>query len=519
MSFSDLRTRLTDKLFEPVDIASLAFFRVAFGIVMLWGVYRYFDYRWIEQYFIPTKFSFTYEFFDWVRPWPGEGMYFHFYLLEILSVLITVGLFYRVACVLFFLAFAYFFLLEQANYLNHYYLVVLVSFLMIFLPAHRNYSIDAWLRKEIRTSTIPFWPLFLIQFQIGGVYVFGALAKMNRDWIGGEPVRHWLAARMDFPLIGQFFDQEWAVYTFCFGGLLLDLLAPFLLLERRARPFMMTAVVIFHFMNVRLFNIGIFPWLMIPASLLFFPPDWPRQFFRALTGKGKANSAYILTGAVSCSFLGLFLNGRLELVPAFIGLLAGGVLVWTYQADLARQGQVSARSATSVEPVKVSAPEKVRMAMVIGFVSIWVSIQILVPLRHYFIPGNVSWTEEGHRFSWHMKLRSKSGIIMFAAHNTATGEHFEIDPRETLTSRQYRKMSTRPILILQFAHYLADQLKESGHEGFEVRAISSARLNHRFFQTFIDPEVDLSRETYYDWKSNHWILPFKDTVIPKPRRF
>lgn len=519
MSLGALRTRLTDKLFEPVDIASLAFFRVAFGIITLWGASRYLRYGWVERYFFAPKFNFTYEFFDWVKPWPGEGMYLHFYVLVILSVLITVGLFYRVASVLFFLAFSYFFLLEQANYLNHYYLVVLVSFLMIFLPAHRNYSIDAWLRKNIRTSTIPFWPLFLLQFQIGAVYVFGAVAKMNRDWIGGEPPRHWLAVRMDFPLIGHFFDQEWAVYTFCFGGLLLDLLAPFLLLERRARPFMMTAVVIFHFMNVRLFSIGIFPWLMIPASLLFFPPDWPRQFFRAFMEKGKRNSACILTGAVFCSVLGLFLHDRLEPVPALIGLLAGGVLVWTYQADLARQAQLSATSATGLEPAMVSAPGKVRMATVIGFVSIWVSIQILVPLRHYFIPGNVSWTEEGHRFAWHMKLRSKTGIIMFAAHNPETGERFEIDPGKTLTSRQYRKMSTRPFLILQFAHYLAAQLKESGHEGFEVRAISSARLNYRPFQAFIDPEIDLSREIYSDWKSNRWILPFEDTVIPRPIRF
>ena len=195
MSVTDLRTRLTDKLFEPRDIASLVFFRVGFGIILLWEVYRFFNHRWIEGFFIATRFNFTYEFFDWVKPWPGQGMYFHFYLLGFLSVLIALGLFYRVASVLFFLGFTYIFLLEQTLYLNHFYLLVLVSFLMIFLPAHRNYSVDAWLRKNIKTSSIPFWALFLIQFQISVVYVFGAVAKMSRDWIGGEPMRHWLANR------------------------------------------------------------------------------------------------------------------------------------------------------------------------------------------------------------------------------------------------------------------------------------------------------------------------------------
>ena len=392
MSVTDLRTRLTDKLFEPRDIASLVFFRVGFGIILLWEVYRFFNHRWIEGFFIATRFNFTYEFFDWVKPWPGQGMYFHFYLLGFLSVLIALGLFYRVASVLFFLGFTYIFLLEQTLYLNHFYLLVLVSFLMIFLPAHRNYSVDAWLRKNIKTSSIPFWALFLIQFQISVVYVFGAVAKMSRDWIGGEPMRHWLANRMDFPRIGQFFDREWAVYTICFGGLLLDLLAPLLLLWRRSRPFMMTAVLLFHFMNDRLFSIGIFPWFMILASMMFFPSDWPRQFVRAIQENRNQTTVYILTGAVFCSFLGLFLHNRFDAVPGLIALLAGGVLVWTYQTAFAGGREASAKSATGPGPFKGRAQGRMRMAVVTGLLSIRVSIQVLVPLRHYFIPGNVNWT-------------------------------------------------------------------------------------------------------------------------------
>ena len=509
-------TKMTGKLFEPRDITSLVFFRIAFGIIMLWEVYRYFSHGWIERYFIAPKFNFTYEFFDWVKPWPGEGMYLHFYLLGILSVLIALGFFYRIASVLFFLAFTYVFLLEQARYLNHFYLVVLVSFLMIFLPAHRNYSIDAWLKKDLKTSTIPFWSLFLIQLQIGVVYFFGFVGKMNWDWISGEPMRHWLARRTAFPLIGQFFDQEWLVYSMSLGGLLLDLLAPLLLLWRRTRPFMMVAVLIFHFMNDRLFNIGIFPWFMILASMMFFPSDWPRQFARAIRENRNGSTAYILAGAVVCSFFGLVFHDGFEVVPSLIALWAGGVLVWTCQTALAPERQVSAEPRIGVKSEGQAVVRRVRMATVSGFVSVWVLIQIVVPLRHHFIPGNVSWTEEGHRFSWHMKLRDKRAEIKFLALNPATGERIEFDHRKNLAIWQYRKMSTRPYLIVQFAHHLADRLKKSGREGFEIRAVSKVGLNYRPLQTFIDPEVDLSREIFYHWKPNRWILPFEDTVIPGP---
>ena len=154
-------SRASATLFRPVDIASLVFFRVAFGLVMLWEVYRYFDHGWISRYWIEPAWNFPYDFFEWVRPWPGDGMYVHFYVMGALALCITVGFLYRLSAALFFLAFAYMFLLEQARYLNHFYLVALVSFLMIFVPAHRVWSVDAWLRPRLRSHTIPAWPVVL----------------------------------------------------------------------------------------------------------------------------------------------------------------------------------------------------------------------------------------------------------------------------------------------------------------------------------------------------------------------
>ena len=132
-----LRERLPGALFEPVDAASLTFFRIAFGTVMVWEVARYFAYDWIYSNWIQPRFFFPYYGFEWVQPWPGDWMYWHFLALGVLAACIALGFLYRLAAALFFLVFAYVFLLDQANYLNHYYLIVLISLLMVVVPANR----------------------------------------------------------------------------------------------------------------------------------------------------------------------------------------------------------------------------------------------------------------------------------------------------------------------------------------------------------------------------------------------
>ena len=120
---------LLRRFFAPVDIASLVFVRIAFGAIMFWEAWRYFDKGWIARYWIRPSYNFKYYGFSWVEPWPGQGMYWHFFILALLAVCIMVGLWYRVTTVFFFLGLTYIFLLEQALYLNHFYMVSLLSFL------------------------------------------------------------------------------------------------------------------------------------------------------------------------------------------------------------------------------------------------------------------------------------------------------------------------------------------------------------------------------------------------------
>ena len=300
-------------------------------------------------------------------------------------------------------------MLEQARYLNHYYLICLVSLLLIFVPAHRNLSLDARLRPRLRSEHVPAWNLWLLRLQMGLVYFFGGVAKINLDWLTGWPLRIWLPERSDVPLIGTLFEEVWMALLFSYSGLLLDLLAMPLLIWERSRKYAFIALLAFHLLNTRLFNIGIFPWFSIAVTLMFFPPDWPRRIFNWPRSKATP--------------------------PPTVRLPSG-----------------------SVQKIKI------------GLLSIYLGIQILLPLRHWFYPGNVSWTEEGHRFSWHMKLRDKEADSTFILKDPTTGETWEIDPEDYLTERQYRKMSSRPYMALAFAHHLTAQARQEGHGQIEVRA-------------------------------------------------
>ena len=266
--------RIWRYFFQPVDIASLVYFRIAFGALMFWEVCYYHN-RWVQRLWIDPEFHFTYYGFDWIRPWPGSGMYIHFLILGGLAVFIIFGLWYRVSISLFCLGFTYVFLLDQAHYRNHHYLICLISFLMIFAPAHRAFSVDAWHRPSIRSNTVPMWSLGLLIAQVSVVYFYSGLAKINGDWLRGEPIRMFFS-QFDGPLIGGL-SNEWLVYLLSYGGLLFDLLVVPLLLWKKTRPFAFAVAVAFHLTNLWMLKFRFFPWLMIAVTALYLSPDWPRR--------------------------------------------------------------------------------------------------------------------------------------------------------------------------------------------------------------------------------------------------
>ena len=459
-------------LTAPRDVAALAAFRVGLGVIVFVSALRFLGYGWIDEMFVRPKFHFTYWGFSWI-PLPSPAVtYALFVVMAALGALVALGLFYRAAVAALFVVFTYLQLVDVANYLNHYYLVSLLAGLMFFIPAHRAYSVDAGLRPEIRSATLPAWCTYLLQFQVAVVYFNAGLAKATPDWLlHAQPMRIWLAARSGLPLVGDTLSLPAVAYLAAWAGFLFDTTIAFFLLWRRARPFAYVAVLGFHLLTHLLFPpIGMFPVIMVVAALVFFDASWPRRvaaFGRRLLSGARA--AAVSPPVVSSPML-----------PA--GSSGGGRWLGA--------GVVAA----------------------VGFMA----VQILVPLRSHFYPGNVLWHEQGMRFSWRVMSRAKSGSVTFNVRDQASGREWQMSPSQYLTRQQEREMAVQPDLILQLAHHIAREFARNGYPGVEVRADARASLNGRRAEHLVDPSIDLARQSD-GIRSKRWITQAPPEAPPHLR--
>ena len=312
--------------------------------------------------------------------------------------------------------------------------------------------------------TVPFWNLFLLRAQLFIVYFYAGIAKLNGDWLRGEPVRTWLARRSEMPFFGPYLTEEWVVWAVTYGGLFFDLFIGFLLLWRPTRALALAAAFFFHLINDHLFSIGIFPEFAFAMTLLFLEPDWPRR-----------------------------------------------VLAWP-RALRERLGGKREPSAVELQPNPVEdSPEQavdpLRQRLVLGFMALYLGWQLLFPLRHWLYPGDVNWTEEGHRFSWRMKLRDKEGTLRAVVRDPGTGKEWTVPLQEHLARHQRTDAATRPDMTLQLAHYLRDYYRrEKDVAAPQVYVSARCRLNDHPEAELIDPRVDLAAQRRSLWPAS-WILP------------
>lgn len=444
-------------LFRQVNIAPLVVFRLVFGALLFFGTLRFISKGWVAELYIDPPFHFTYLGFDWVKPLPGEWMYLPFILMILASVGIILGAFYRLSTTLFFVAFTYVELLDKTNYLNHYYFVSLMVFLMIFLPAHHLFSVDAYRKPDLQTTKAAWWQIFILRFQLGVVYFFAGLAKLEPDWLfHAQPLKTWLQAYRDLPLVGNLMATAWVAFFFSWFGCIYDLTIPFFLSVRKTRPYAYFFVIVFHVVTWLLFPIGVFPWVMIFSTLIFFSDDFHQR-----------------------------------------------ILDWC-----------SKRLNVSWSPRIEKLPKKSRSIAV--FLSIYIFIQLLLPFRYLLYQTDVFWTEEGFRFSWRVMLMHKEGNATFYVKDRTNGREMEIQNCMYLTPNQIDQMSTQPDFILQYAHFLQTEFKDTtltfGEKQYHlknpsVHADVFVSLNGRISQQFVDKKLDLTKISY-NFAARTWIEPF-----------
>lgn len=438
-----------EKLRAPIDGASLGVFRAAYGLMMLVSVIRFWAKGWIDEIYIQPDVFFPYWGFEWVQPWPGLGMYVHFAALGVLAVLIMVGLWSRPALLLLFVGFGYVELIDRTTYLNHYYLISILAWLMVFLPVERAFSLSRRLAKVRGPETIPRWCLYAVRLQVGLVYVTAGLAKLRADWLfRAEPLHTWLTVHSDMPVFGPLLAQTWTAFAMSWTGAFFDLFVVGFLLYRPTRGYAYAAVVAFHTITGLLFPIGIFPVVMALSATIFFEPDWPRRFIGSPKGAPPAPTKTRPLG---------------PLQKLGFGLLAAHF-----------------------------------------------AFQLLFPWRQFLYPGNPCWTEQGFRFAWHVMLIEKTGQVDFRVVDNETDKTWVVYPRERLSAFQHRMLTTQPDMILSFAHHLQREWNARGHADVSVYADAWASLNGRRRQRLIDPGVDLAKQRE-GWSNKTWIVPLEDS--------
>lgn len=427
---------------QETSILPLIILRIGFGLLMFTSLMRFISRGWIADFFITPQFHFTYLGFGWIQPLPANGMYLIFGILIISTIGITLGAFYRLNILVFFSLFTYIELLDKATYLNHYYFISVLSFLMIFLPLNRLWAMDVWWNPRLRQTTVPFWMIFILRLQLGVVYFFAGFAKLNPDWmLKGVPMAIWLKANTGFPLIGRWFDYHWVALLMSWVGAFYDLTIPFWLAWRKIRPIAYLTVIVFHLMTATLFNIGIFPYVMIVMTLIFFD----EQDYQRLLGR------------------------RFIQIPT---------------------------SNRKSQPIK---------SWVLLSIIVFFAYQLLMPLRHTLYAGDTNWTMEGYNFAWRVMLNEKTAYTTFTVYNPDTEQRWIVYGNEYLTSQQMRTMTYQPDMILQFAYYLEDIYRQEENDDLTVTVEAYVAHNGNASRLIIDPSVDLTQVQRTIWSSN-WIL-------------
>ena len=431
-----------------VSIMPLVTFRVVFGLMMLVSTGRFLALGWVKDHYLDAKVSFKYYGFEWVQVLPEFWMYGLHYLMLAAAVGITLGAFYRLSAVVFFLAFTYVQLLDLSYYLNHYYFVSLVAFLLIFIPAHASHSVDAWRKPTLYSSQVLAWCVNIIKFQIVVVYVYAGLAKINHDWLLlALPLKIWLPAADKIPVLGPIFKLSITPYLFSWFGMLYDTFIVFFLMYKPTRIWAYMAVLVFHVVVGILFQIGVFPLVMIGATLIFFSDEWHASLWR-----------------------------------------------WVGSDEL-RRGRPCGKNYEYVVANKKH----------IIYLTSYIVFQLLFPLRYLLYDGNVFWTEEGYRFSWRVMLMEKAATATFYVKDSETGREGVVNNADFLCAHQEKQMAMQPDLILQYAHYLQDYYQKQGMKTPKVRAEIYATLNARPSQLLIDPQIDLTK-IKDGWGQKKWVL-------------
>ncbi|MFK7783286.1 HTTM domain-containing protein [Psychroserpens sp.] len=431
-------------LFKHIDNSALIVFRMVFGALIALESFGAIVTGWITKTLIEPKFTFNFIGLDWLQPLPGSWMYVYYGIMGILGILIMIGYKYQLSMLSFTVLWAGVYFMQKSSYNNHYYFLMILSAAMTVMPAHKYASVDAKHNPSIKSNAMPNWCRLYFFFQLFILYTYASIAKMYPDWINLTVPKLLMQSKQHYVLVGDLLQLNLIHYFIAYGGILFDGLIIPLLLWKPTRKYAFFASIFFHLFNSFIFQVGIFPYLSLAFSVFFFEPKFVQNIFL------KRKVFYDLREINTPSYASIF---KTIFLAYFI-------------------------------------------------------IQIALPLRHHFIEDNVLWTEEGHRMSWRMMLRTKNSTTTFSVIDKATNNSTRINLSDYLSKKQQKTVGSKPDVIWQFAQRLKKEYAKDGIDvAVYVRAFVS--VNGKPSQQLIDPEVDLASVNWHPFKHQDWILPSK----------
>jgi len=435
---------LNKLLFRQVDNSPLIVFRIFFGFLIAAEAWGAIFTGWIRRTLIEPKFTFNFIGLEFLQPLPGDWMYVYYGVMGLAGVFVMLGYKYRLNIIIYTIMWTAVYLMQKSSYNNHYYLLILLLIFMCIVPAHRYKSIDAKLNNNIKSHFMPSWVIVFIIAQLWIVYTYASVAKIYPDWLDGTSPKLLMEGKSHFFLVGDFLQQTWVHYIIAYFGILFDLLIIPLLLWKKTRNVAFIVSIFFHLFNSFIFHIGIFPYMSLAFTLFFYPKS--------------------------------FINKRFLNSKPF------------YDKD------------------EILVPKHQQFLK--SFIFIWLIIQFLLPLRHWFIKGDVLWTEEGHRMSWRMMLRTKNSSTTIKIVNKADGMTRYIRKSDYLTNKQ-QGMLSKPDGIWQFTQRLKNEYETNGVD-IEIYVNSKVSVNGKPYKTLIDPEQDMAKAKWNYFFHNEWVLLYHD---------
>jgi hypothetical protein len=414
-----------------VSAASVAVLRMVLGAIVCWSMLRYLGRGWVASQLTDPAFHVTYPGLWWVRPLPGPWMHLVLLAVAAAAVALALGWHQRVAAAVALAGFLWVESVDAATYLNHYELVTLLLAWAAVLPLSGAWSLDRRAGRERGDGTVGAWVVWALRAQLAVVYLGAGLAKLELDWlVRAEPLRTWFAARGDLAVLGSLLSHPAAAHVASWAGAVFDLTIVVFLLWRRSRKFAYAAVVTFHAVTWWLFpSIGLFPLAMVALTPVFFEPDWPERF----VGRARAGAT---------------------------------------RADRAERRRVP----TSAWLVLLTI----------------VAVQVVLPVRHWFVPGDVRWDDYHYRWSWRVMLNERAGIASFDLVDPETGAHERVLPEATLAPHLARYVASRPEALRQYAHFLADEAESRTGRRPHVYVTAWVSVNGSNRALVVDPTVDLA---------------------------